>query len=378
MFSAYEYQTFQDATSIKPFYKNDSIPVVVTTDNNFVPYTGVTLYSLIKNATSIHNYDIIVIHDGSLTQSDKRRLFNLSYGYTNISIRFYNIAPLIQNLNLVSRLPHVSKATFYRYFIPDIMPDYEKVIYLDTDIVIRKDISKIIDIDMGNNYLAGCHDIVIMQMITGEPECLDYFKNKLQINNPHDNYVQAGILIFNIPPMKKDNISRKMVEEACKGIYRFSGQDPMNVACRGKIYFLPLTWNFTNFIRTPWSLNHIPSKYRKDFQETSKDPAIIHYASHQKPWNTHSSYLTEAWWEYARETYFYEEIMYKRPDISKKIEQNLVIMRTIAQYTKNKFRYWKSKILSKITFGLKRKKYKQKKRNIKSVLKQTKSFIKNK
>ena len=376
MFSIYEYKNIQDTTNIKPFYKNNIIPVVLTTDSNFVPYTGVTLYSLIKNTTSKFNYDIIIIHDGSLTKSDRIRLFNLSCGYSNISIRFYDISLQIQNLNLVSKLEHVSKATFFRYFIPEVMPDYNKVIYLDTDIIIRKDISEMLNIDIGNNYLAGCHDIIIMQIITGEPEYIDYFKNTLKMDNPHDNYMQAGVLIFNIPPMKKNNISLKMIEEASKGIYRFSGQDPMNVACRGKIHFLPLTWNFTNFIRTSWSLRHIPSKYRNIFQETSKDPAIIHYASHQKPWNTHSSYLSEVWWDYARETYFYEEIMYKRPDIAQRIEQNLIMLRNISLYTKNKLRYWKYKLLSKITFGRKRKKYKQKKKNIKSILKQTKSFIK--
>lgn len=369
MSSLYAYKVIQDTVEIKPFAKDHVIPIVVTTDGKFVPYTGVTLYSLIKNSSRDYHYDIVIIHDGSLSKHDRVRLFNLSHELDHISIRFCDISPKLKDLHLVSKLSHVTKATFYRYFIPDIMQEYGKVVYLDTDVVVRKDIAEMYRIDMGDNYLAGCHDIIVMQIMAGEGE--DYFRNILHMDHPQDQYMQAGILMFNCPLMRKDNISSKMLHEASKGIYCFSGQDPMNIVCRGKIHFLPLTWNFTNFIRSSWSLWNIPPKYRKIFSETSKDPAIIHYASHEKPWNRHNTYLAEVWWQFARETVFYEEILYPRKELEL-ITQNI---RNAFFYTRDYISYKRCKIMSFLTMGRRRKHYLAKRQKLKFKLRQTLNFM---
>ena len=365
--------------TVMPYYSENNIPIVMTTDENFVPYVAVTIQSIVKNSSSKNNYDIVVLHDG-IYEISKKRLLEVIQAKNNFIIRYIDIRPYIENYTLKSRLRHISKATFYRYVIPDVMPQYKKAVYLDTDTVVLKDIASLYNQNIEGFYFGACHDVIIMQNIELGKNKLDYFENIVNIKNPYDYYFQAGVLLFNIELMRQDNIVKSMLETAQEGIYIYSGQDPMNKVCWKKTKFISYEWNFTNFIVEEGSIQKIPNKYYEMYIQTSSSPAIIHYASHIKPWNTPNSYKASEWWKYAKETQYYEEIIYKNATkrIIQKVNENIdiEIIKEAFHYGKSKIKYWRYKILSKLTWGKKKKRYRQKRIELKHKLRQIRKFLK--
>ena len=81
-------------------------------------------------------------------------------------------------------------ATYYRLFIPELFPNYEKIIYLDTDILLLKDISSLYLTDLGQNYLAAAVDVAATS--------LTFYKDFMKKFNLQGEYFNDGVLVFNI------------------------------------------------------------------------------------------------------------------------------------------------------------------------------------
>lgn len=112
-------------------------------------------------------------------------------------------------------------------------------------------------------------------------------------------------------------------------------------------------------------------KYTEYFS-ARKNPYIVHYAGKIKPWNNPEVDLAEIWWKYAKFSPFYEEVIYKK--INSII--NVDVLRDRLNLSWNMLKYIKYNLYSVITFGRKRKKYKQKKKDMKNRLKQINKFFK--
>ena len=123
---------------------------------------------------------------------------------------------------------------------------------------------------------------------------------------------------------------------------------------------------------------YLPKKLRKEYYKARKKPAIIHYIGNMMPcFNPYPDMYTY-FWKYARQSPCYEIILQRMSMNSAhryylSIKQRLELL---VQYWPNILLYWRYKILSKITFGKKRKKYKEKRKNLKTLIKQTKQFLK--
>lgn len=135
--------------------------------------------------------------------------------------------------------------------------------------------------------------------------------------------------------------------------------------------------------KTDYLVGNIPSNlYDQYIKAKNEIPCILHLTGRQKPWSNPNQIFAEYFWKYARQTPFYEKIIYQ--NLKKEIPYNtnnaidLTLVRETANYLKNKITYWRYRLLSKITFGKKRRKYKQKRKELKTRLKQVRAFLKGK
>ena len=129
--------------------KKSIIPIVLTIDKLFIEYACVTIYSLVQNCTLDNDYTIYVFHNG-LLEIMKNRLYSIIKNKNNIHLEFKDVTQFIEHHKLKSNLKHVTNATFYRYLIPIILNQYEKILYLDTDIVVITDIANLFNIPVSN------------------------------------------------------------------------------------------------------------------------------------------------------------------------------------------------------------------------------------
>lgn len=201
-------------------------------NDNHCLYVFFTI-SMIKKYTT--NLDIFVLHT-DLSDKSKDRLRTLET--ESVNIHFVKIdRDLFSNLPLT--LDGITIETYYRYLLPEILVDCDKVIYLDSDLLIRCDVKELWDIDLSQHYLAGVNEIDIINRFPDHKLKLGFDLDELFIN--------AGVLVCNLQKMRQDKITHHLFTETerLKDIILFQDQDVINIALKGKIAELPLAYNYT-------------------------------------------------------------------------------------------------------------------------------------
>lgn len=276
------------------------IPVVFATDENYVPYCGVAISSLIKNTGADKQYEVFVLFD-SLSALSVYRLERLSTDNVRVSCRC--IHEYIVNRKVLE-YNHLSIASAYRLVIPDVFPRHEKIIYLDSDIIVNADVAELYNMDIGDNLLGAVHGYY-------KPDVTDfgYIHITKTLGIDINNFFNAGILLINITEFKKNNVTEKCFSLLSKrqDLY-FMDQCALNIVCEGKVQMLPHRWNHEWLYL--FAVNNTKSLCQREHFETCPDPAIIHYDGIEKPWDYPEQFLSDYFWACARQTIFYEEILY--------------------------------------------------------------------
>jgi len=118
---------------------NTIIPIFYACDDNFMKYTLVSMQSMIKNASKHFRYKIHVLNTG-ISQNLIKEAMNLANEC--FEIEFVDVKEYLSKIT--THLPirdYYSKTTYYRLFIADMFPQYDKAIYIDSDTIVLKDIS---------------------------------------------------------------------------------------------------------------------------------------------------------------------------------------------------------------------------------------------
>lgn len=274
-------------------YKADmevkEIPVFFSTDDNYAPYLDVAVASLIENASKTYRYRIIVLNTGLMADNIEKIKQNERPGFV---IDFIDISKEVENIkSRLKNVYHFSVVTYYRLFIASVFPQYDKIIYLDCDLVVTGDISELYNIDIGKNILAAAPE----EYVRTTSEFRDYAEKALGVDPA--GYVNAGVLVINLEEFRKNAIEKQFVRLITE--YDFDLLDPdqayLNYLCQDKIYVLPSGWN-----KEPMDY---PCEGKKN---------IIHYALYKKPWQYDDVMDGEYFWQYAEKSPFYELILQRK------------------------------------------------------------------
>lgn len=275
------------------------IPIFFATDNNYISCVSVAIYSLAKNSSSNNNYRIIILHTG-LDEKSKNNLKELEKD--NVKISFENIKEKIskteKDLSLRLR-DYYSTSIFYRMFIPTLFPEYEKAIYLDSDVIINDDIAKMFEIDLKDNLVGAVTD----QVVNNSDIFIKYSQVALGIEAK--NYFNSGILLLNLREFRKSKIEEKFIYLLTK--YNLDtiapDQDYLNILCKDRVVYLPETWDKM-------------ADYGEEIEASKVH--IIHFNMFKKPWHYKEIPYSDVFWEYAKQTPYYEELMSQRDAYTEK------------------------------------------------------------
>lgn len=256
------------------------VPVFYACDDHFVKYTIVSITSMIENADPNRRYHVHVLHAG-ISDEMARRLAELSNDAFTVTLE-----DVTEFLSEVSRkLPvrdYFTSSTYFRMFIPDMFPEYDKAVYLDSDTIVTGDISKLYDHDMGGCYIGGVHDQVILQT----PVFSDYAERVLGIDRYE--YFSAGILLLNCKAFREKRLFDRFVE--LLNTYDFvvaQDQDYLNLMCKDHVLWIDRNWNMQVY---------------EQILEDEKAYRIIHYIMASKPWHYYDCRLKAYFWHYAEKT----------------------------------------------------------------------------
>ena len=286
-----------------------AIPVVLAANEKYVPILYTCVQSVIEHASKDHFYEIYIFHTDICLQS--QNIFQQRLTCHHVKITFVDVSQKVSGYILKAK-EHITTETFYRFLILDILKEYPKVVYLDCDMIICEDVAKLYHTKLGNHLIAAAPDPDFAgQCNLKDSDMRSYCKETLGIDPPF-TYFQAGVLVLNVKELNQTVTVEQLLEMSDTGIYRFSDQDILNVICKGRVVYLDMAWNLLfDCGRFRWQevIKYAPHDILDAYEKARKNPYIIHYAGFRKPWMKADEDFGYVFWEAARKTPYYEQIL---------------------------------------------------------------------
>ena len=261
------------------------IPIFFAVDDGYIPFLAVSMQSLIDNASKKNKYAIKILY----TNVSKENMSKIKKcEKENITIEFVDLNKQLEDVQgkLYTR-NYFSNTTYFRLFIPELYPQYDKALYIDSDTAILADVADLYNEDIGDNLVAGVPDGAVQTI-----EVFQHYVEKVVGVVDYNNYFNAGILLMNLEELRKYKFQEKFLYLLEKVKFEVAqDQDYLNRLCKGRVKLLDASWN------------KMPVMGKDD-----KDAKIIHFNLGCKPWYFDNVPYQEYFWKYAEKTEFYDVI----------------------------------------------------------------------
>lgn len=268
-------------------------------------HAGVTLLSLLENSSlpvTAH-----LLYDANLSKGkEAEEAYNKSC-YQKIADR-YGCELYFHHVELpewIEDVPSVNSYTpgaLLRLYLPELLPEINKIIYLDCDMVVLTDISKLWANELADIILGACSDDIRFNVTK---RIRDFYTNK-EISV--DSYFNSGTLLLNLEKMRDENFTKKIFDWLFNNKdVLYPDQDMLNWYCHN--HYLCLDRKYNILVRST--------------NESDFDDSIIHYLGGQKPWKKYNGKIDDYYWKYLIQTPWCENpenlLRYIReaPDVSK-------------------------------------------------------------
>lgn len=268
--------------------KLKNIPICAITDENLTFTVPALFISILENSSEDYFYRFYCFVNHKVSDEDRNKICAIQDSYENCSVEIVDMGRTYQDC--INRHPTVTNACLYKFAIIDKLPQYDKVIYLDTDIVVLDDISTLYDIDLKDNYVGGVFNIFYYMVK----------RNLISLLNIPDleSYFNAGVMLMNTRKMREDNI----IKELEKYAGQFEGsvdQHIFNKVCYGKILNIPPKYNLTLKYQELYNLPEANAFYTKqEIDDAINSPVIMHYTGDRKPWKYANLQFSWKWYKY--------------------------------------------------------------------------------
>ena len=264
------------------------IPIFFAVDDGYVPFLAITLQSMTENASKKYYYSIKILYT-NISEVNKKKI--KKYEAENIKIEFVDLNYYIDEIkdDLYTR-DYYDKTTYFRLFVPNLYPQYDKAIYLDCDTIIKGDISELYNIELENNLVGAVPD----QSVRVIEQFQEYVEKVVGLST-YKKYFNAGVLVMNLDELRKIDFQGKFLY-LLKTI-KFAvaqDQDYLNRICKGRVKIIDDVWDVM-----PINQENIPEGEIK----------IIHYNLFYKPWHFNNVQYQEYFWKYAKKTEYYKNIL---------------------------------------------------------------------
>ena len=337
-----------------------AVPIFFGADEGFFVPLVVCIQSIVENASPDEYYDIVVLAN-KFSEKYTSMLYSIAEKRENISIRVHDVEPFLQKWDM-SRLKtghRLSLATYYRLFMPELMRDYHKIIYIDGDTVVLEDLAVLYKYDICDYYAGVVKDYNIIRDMS-----VSFKRHVQQLLQMEDirAYFNAGVLLLNLDRIRRDFSLAYFMEQAELKGAKHHDQDVLNSLFYRHVFFLPPRYN------SMWQEEGLYASVEGG-REAIENPAIVHYPGGGKPWLKAGAFRPAArhFWKYVLLCPYAEEIIALcREDCA----------RSVREYSRQKRCFFWYLALSKLLFGRKRRHYASKVESLRNALRETEYLMK--
>lgn len=269
------------------------IPIVFAANNSYTPFCYTAVYSTIKHTSDKYKYKIYIFQTD--INAENRNLLE-SLSCENADVECIDISKVTANVELKGSL-HLSIETYYRLFIPLILPQYEKILYLDSDMCMLADVAELYNTDIGDHAVGAAPDVM----------CYGLERHSIELGNLDCRKTfNAGVLVMNTVQFEKQKIREKCLELLAEDYKRenrrlyFADQDALNIVLYENYYVLDQRWNYQP--QYLWRMEELFDDVREKYVADKDTARIMHFAGEKKPWRFPDFPTFDIFWKYAKET----------------------------------------------------------------------------
>ena len=252
-----------------------SINVCLSCDDNYSKYASVVMASILDNSDENENINFYIL-DGKISEENKQKM-NALQSIKSCNINFIEVdESKLEIYKQINTHKYITLPTYYRLILSELIPNVDKIIYLDCDMVVNSSLKELFNTDLEDNIIGGVLDARV--------------KHKKKWKK--SKYINAGMVVFDLKKIRNENIEKEFVDYTKNNIDNIEtgDQDIINYTLENKIKILPDEWNV--------QVSGFAS--RTSF---TKKPKIIHYIGCDKPWIFASNvYFKELYFKYLQLT----------------------------------------------------------------------------
>ena len=261
--------------------ENTTMNIFFASNDNYVQHLSVAIASILINSLPNEKFNFYIL-DGNISDKNKNILLSLK-NIKDFNMEFIQVQEeMFKMCPITSVCYHISNQCYYRYIIPLVKPELEKVLYLDCDIVIKDSLKDLWNVDLKDNYVAAIEDL---SLITNDDA------KRLGTNH----YFNSGVLLINNALWKRDNIINTLFNntQEIHDKIRWVDQCVLNYTFKDKVLFVSPKYNLQHSAYNDTKYN----LYKKNEIEYAKAfPVIVHYTGCDKPW--HKKCYHKLWKDY--------------------------------------------------------------------------------
>jgi lipopolysaccharide biosynthesis glycosyltransferase len=298
------------------------VPIAFICDSHYIIPTAVAITSLICNKNPNTYYDIyLIVADLSEKELEKFNEFKGSHADIHI------IKASLEKFEGIRQFLHITSTACLKFDLPNLIPHQDKVLYLDSDVIIQKNLSDLFEININDYYAGAVKDIGLVD-------------NNLNIKN----YFNSGVMLLNLKLMRENEASTALlnIRKTADNV-TYMDQDCFNILFDKKVKLLPVIYNcfYNYFLRfgNKYTLDYINKCFGTNYSsldDIKKNSCIIHLASYDKPWIYFNSVFVREWDEYFKKSPFkHHKLKRKSIKLRKFIESHN--MTNVLYYF---FQYW--------------------------------------
>lgn len=271
------------------------ISIAMASDNNYIYPLIVSMTSILENKNVDTKIDFHIMHPGNFYNENKTKIISLKDKYKNCNVNLIDMGDRFNDAYTVRH--HITPTAYYRLALPSLLPNLDKIIWLDCDTITFKDLSEMFNINMTECYFKGFLET-----------CKEH--RKFDVDSKFDMCpgICTGVMLINLAALRENNLEEEFDKfiKVSNGKRTFNDQTVINIVCHDKINGLPAKyglWNDFNLIKKN-------SHYsEKDVKEAFASPVILHVI--HKPWENLRYWGSKYWLEYAEKTDYFKEIQEK-------------------------------------------------------------------
>lgn len=272
--------------------------VVYASSDSFAEILGVSLTSLYENSKDMENI-IVYVFDNNICDENKKKLESVAAAYNRHPIQWIAAKSISDELDMDVYLDRGSLSQYARLFVSSVLPqNLERVLYLDSDTIIRKSIKDLWNLDIQGKTIGALKDAFSK-----------YYRKNIDLQ-PEDTMFNSGVMIIDLKKWKETNVEGRLLEFIRKkeGYIQQGDQGALNHVLTDEVYCIPPKFNavtiFFDFSYREMMIYRQPPSFYSEEEVLAavSDPAIVHFTTSflsKRPWmkDCHHKYVDE-WYLY--------------------------------------------------------------------------------